>query len=208
MLGFTGIGACIDNCGDGHTFSSKVMCCPVPIIVIGEDRHGMRRCCGPAIDIGAHCACQHDARTIVLFKSDRPLRCTGRENCLFCIDTPQNLTGLSVSWDRHVIADALKRTINAMIKRADHCCSWHNPDIRHCAQLSNGCRSPVARVFIADCVRLGIQPATQQEIFIRKDNLGPCARSRERSHQTRRARADHQQIAMPETLIVTVWVVL
>jgi hypothetical protein len=55
---------------------------------------------------------------------------------------------------------------------------------------------------VANALALGIQPPAHAEIFICQNNPRTRAPRRQRGHQPRRPRPDHQQVAMQEALVI------
>ena len=104
----------------------------------------------------------------------------------------------------HMIVDALDRGILAMIEHAGNCRAAHDAHVGQRRELGLDLRGPFGARLAVDLVSLRKQPPTNPEILVGEDHARARTPRRERRHQPGRTRADHQHIAVRESLLVMV----
>ena len=180
----------------------------VPVIIVGEDGDMVRRRGGKPVHIAAHRAGLHNPGAVIIGKADQPLGRAGTQQRASRIDPPQDLPRLAVTRCRQMIAGAFQNAVDAMVKDAENRASRHHPHIRHGGKLGSGGSGPVRAAVPADRYALLKKPAAGPEILIRQNHLGAGAPGGQRRHQPGRAGSDHQKVAMPESAVIEIGVIL
>ena len=77
------------------------------VVIVGKDRHPLRRGHRPTVGIAAHRPGQHNPGPIIVLKSDRAFCRSGAEQAAFAIDPPQHLPGFAGRWLGQVVRNPL-----------------------------------------------------------------------------------------------------
>jgi hypothetical protein len=105
-----------------------------------------------------------------------------------------------------VVRRALHGGEDAVVEDAHDGGARHHADIGHGGQFDDRGGGPEMGRLLADPVGLGVEAAAQEEVLVGEDDAGAGAAGGEGGHQARGARADHQEVAVKETLVVEVGV--
>ena len=173
-VGAGGFGqAAVDDCRDADALGQQIGRRPMPVIVIGEDRHVLARNRCPTVRIAAQRGGEHDARPVVVAKRDGPFDGPGGQNAALGVDAPERLARLARGGFGEVIGHPLQRAVDAVIEGAKHGGARHQADVRQACQFRHGLCGPVTRLRIVDGEGLGVQPPAHDEILIGKDHIDP-----------------------------------
>ena len=91
------------------------------VVIVGENRHILRRAGSPAVHIAAQGRPQHDAGAVVVFECDGPFGGPGAQQTAFGVDAPERLARFAGGRFAKVVRYPFQRAVNAVI---------HGPDDR------------------------------------------------------------------------------
>ncbi len=196
----------VDHRRHVHARLRQVMRGLVGIVVVSEDCNPAARAHAPAVEIRAYCARLHHARAVVVPERDPALDGTRRQDRGLRGDPPERLQRRTIPADLAMMSDPLQRAIDALVIGPGHRRPRHPPHVRQAVEFGQNPIDPDMAGRSAHIVTLGQQTPAHPRILVREDHVRACATRRQRCHQTRRARADHQQVAEEIALVVLVLV--
>ena len=199
--------AAVDHGTDMHAARRQVGGGAPAVVVVGENGHFLARRHAEAVHVGPHGPRQHHAGAVVVAEGDGPLGAAGGEDGALGIDPPQDLARLAGAVCQ-VVGAAFERAIDAVIVGAVNGGAGHDAHVAHRRQFGQRLCRPVVTGHAAQFQCLGIEPAAGYEILVRQDHARPGPARRQCRRQARGPRADHQQVAMQEALVVLVGVFL
>ena len=173
-VGAGGFGqAAVDDGRDADAFGQEVRRRPMPVVVVGKDRHVLARHRRPAVRIAAQRGGEHDARPVVVAKRDGAFDGPGGQDAALGVDAPERLARLARRGFGEVIGHPFQRAVDAVVEGAKHRGARHQADVGQACQFRHGLRGPVAGRHVSDGEGFGVQPPAHDEILIGKDHIGP-----------------------------------
>ena len=127
----------------------------------------------------------------------------GRQDGAFRGDAPQRLAHLSARFGE-MVAHPLDRAVDAVVEGAEDGGALHEAKVRQAFEFGLDTGDPVRRGRIVQPVALGEEASAEAVVLVGEDDPGSGARRRQRRGKAGRAAADHQEVAMEETLVIGV----
>ncbi len=179
----------------------QIACGPVGVIVIPKHRQGFARHHTPAIEIGTHRSGHHHTRLVIVAKRHMSFQRPGAQDGAFGMDPPKTFHRSSTRIS-NVMRYAFQSRKTALVISPGHSATWHEPNIVHAPQLCHHVGHPSGRRHAVDVLNFRQQPAPKFAILVTQDDPRAAPPRRESRHQTRRATADHQDIAKAKSLFI------
>ena len=173
------------------------------VVVVDEHADAPPGANREAVGICPHRAGQHHAGPVVAAEGDRPFGRAGREDRPPAVDPPQDLARFASAF-RQMVGPALQRAVDAVIVSADDRGPQEETDPVHRGQFAHGVCRPVRAGPTVHFMGFGVEPPAHDKILVGQDDPGAAAPGRQRRGKAGRTRADDQQVAMQEALVVAV----
>ena len=193
----------VDDRGNFHTLPGEIGGGSPAIVIVGEQADAPPGADGEPVGVGAHRSGQHHAGPVVAAKGDRPLGGAGGEDGPFAVDPPQDLARLAIGGGQ-MVGPTLQGAVDAVVPGAGDRGPQEETDPVHRRQFAHGFGGPVRAGPTVHLMGLGVEPPAHDEILVGKNDPRAAAPGRKRGGKAGRTRADDQQVAMQEALVVVV----
>ena len=193
----------VDNRCDLDSLPGEIGGRAPAVVIVGEDADAPPGADGEPVGVGAHRTGQHHARPVVAAEGDRPLGGAGGEYRPLAVNPPQDLARLAVGGGQ-MVGPALQGAVDAVVVGAGDRGPQEETDPVHGRQFAHGLGSPVCAGPTVHFMGLGVEPPAHDEILIRQYDPRAAAPGGQSGGKPGRARADNQQVAMQEPLVVAV----
>mgnify|MGYP001225621626 CR=1 FL=1 len=187
----------VDDRRHAHARRLQVVCQTIGVVRGGEDRPRGAGRHPVARQIASHPAGQHDAGPVVAAEDQRALVCAGGQHRALGDDAPQAL-------GRARLACAMRRgTLHGaediVVVPSEHGGARHGADVGQAVQFRQQCgEDPRVRVAGVGAK----QRAARLGLLVGQDDACAGPARRKGGGESRRPRADHQQVAMRPALLV------
>ena len=185
----------INDRADRNTEPLEVKGRVVGRIVVGEEDNFALGCSGVNLGVFHQRVRQHDARHIIARKNNRPFNRAGGEDHLFGPYHPVPLARLAGTAAGLMIGDPLDGGKRIAVVTAPDMGSGQNAQVWKAGKGCNERGGESRHGLLINLARRMAQRAADLWIFIRKHHIQPARSRRLRRLQSRRTRADDQNVA-------------
>ena len=163
------------------------------VIIVAKDRDPFAGGHAKPVHITAYGAGHHHAGAVIVAKGHGALHCASRVDTALGGDAPEGLHR-RVARIGDVVRDALNSAVGAAVIGPSDGGPAHHADVFHGLQLGQALRGPSVAGHSCDLVAFEIQPPAKPEILVAQDYVRARARSGQRCHDPRRARANDKHV--------------